>query len=64
MTVKELIAALTDCPEDMLIGAQDQNDETCEVQFAGVISDQMGRQYFMIRANGGYTLFDRQGDGA
>lgn len=58
MTVGDLRGLLEDVDGDLLVGTEDQDGVTCEIQFAGVVSDDKGRgQYFFIRANGGFPLF-------
>jgi hypothetical protein len=57
MTVKELADILASAPPETLIGAEDQDGTTCEIQFAGLTNSKK-RQYFLIRANGGFPLDD------
>lgn len=63
MTVGELKKRIGDLPDEMLVGAEDSNGVTCEIQFAGVVSDDWsGIQHLLIRANGGYRLFAARDD--
>ena len=63
MTVAELRQALEGLPDDMVVGVDDADDVTCEVQFAKVIYDNRedgtgtGLPYFYIRTQGGVPLF-------
>jgi hypothetical protein len=58
MTVNDLRRALVGLPGTLLIGAEDQDGTLCEVQIAQVLSCSAG-QYFLLRANGGFPLFEK-----
>ena len=58
MTVDQLRAALESAPGHLVVGAPDQDGEICQIQFAGVISDDfLGMPYFLVRPNGGFPVF-------
>jgi hypothetical protein len=59
MTVAELRKCLEDVPGEMLVGAEDADGMVCEIQSAGITSDEFsGTQFFHIHPNGGYYLFE------
>jgi hypothetical protein len=59
VTVDELRNIMSQVDGNLLVVAEDADGCVCEIQFAGVTSDDLGRgQFFFIRANGGFYLFD------
>ena len=56
MNVAGLRLALSQLPNDMLIGAEDHNGLVCEIQFAGIITSKKSIHYFLIRAESGLYL--------
>lgn len=60
-TVGDLRKALEGLPDELLIGAEDSDEVVCDVAWAGAtFNDTTGDQYFLIRARGGFPLFEEQ----
>lgn len=59
MTVEELRRLLENVPNNLLVGAPDEDGVISEIQSAGVTSDcRHGDKFFYIHPNGDYPLFE------